>query len=250
MSLILLFIQYICYSFLDAMNSSPTQNQNSPNGGNQENLFDLLDNQFVEPLNENDTINYQDRTNQLINEQNAAVNRLNDLKNEDNSTKESPTMGNTTDIDYTDNATDPETTTPFLNLSSTATSFVKVTSITPVITSKYDYKLVLHKSLLFYEAQRSGKLPDNKRLNWTISSALSDRGTNGQDLSGKVRLVLFLPNTGFAFIMHLFSYALVLCYSNSTSHELAMASPQLTDCRQHSYELNEMLCGFMALYNY
>ena len=59
-------------------------------------------------------------------------------------------------------------------------------SIRPIwnIKSKYNYTEVLHKSLLFYEAQRSGRLPENKRLAWTKSSALTDRGTLGEDLTG------------------------------------------------------------------
>ena len=39
-------------------------------------------------------------------------------------------------------------------------------------------------SLLFYEAQRSGKLPDNNRIPWRGDSSLNDQGVNGEDLSG------------------------------------------------------------------
>ncbi|XP_070565348.1 endoglucanase 4-like [Ptychodera flava] len=48
----------------------------------------------------------------------------------------------------------------------------------------YDYNEVLHKSLLFYEAQRSGALPPNNRIPWRGDSALGDRGQNGEDLTG------------------------------------------------------------------
>ncbi|XP_048582488.1 endoglucanase A isoform X2 [Nematostella vectensis] len=50
--------------------------------------------------------------------------------------------------------------------------------------SKYDYDLVLHKSILFYEAQRSGKLPSTNRISWRGDSALGDHGDNGEDLTG------------------------------------------------------------------
>ncbi|XP_070565078.1 uncharacterized protein [Ptychodera flava] len=49
---------------------------------------------------------------------------------------------------------------------------------------EYDYGEVLHKSLLFYEAQRSGKLPDDNRIPWRNDSAMDDRGINGEDLTG------------------------------------------------------------------
>lgn len=74
---------------------------------------------------------------------------------------------------------------------SSSTSKISTTSIPkhrPVynITSKYNYTEVIHKSLLFFEAQRSGRLPENKRLYWTQSSALTDRGALGEDLTGNV----------------------------------------------------------------
>ncbi|XP_018359268.1 PREDICTED: endoglucanase E-4-like [Trachymyrmex cornetzi] len=47
-----------------------------------------------------------------------------------------------------------------------------------------DYAQVLELSLLFYEAQRSGKLPKNNRISWRGDSALYDRGSNGEDLTG------------------------------------------------------------------
>jgi len=47
-----------------------------------------------------------------------------------------------------------------------------------------NYKDVLHKSLLFYEAQRSGKLPADNRIPWARDSALDDGSDVGLDLSG------------------------------------------------------------------
>ncbi|CAF1310342.1 unnamed protein product, partial [Didymodactylos carnosus] len=48
----------------------------------------------------------------------------------------------------------------------------------------YDYGAVLRASLLFYEAQRAGKLPANNRIPWRSDSMLMDRGENGEDLTG------------------------------------------------------------------
>ncbi|ESO99345.1 hypothetical protein LOTGIDRAFT_158430 [Lottia gigantea] len=50
--------------------------------------------------------------------------------------------------------------------------------------SKYNYADVLMKSILFYEAQRSGKLPANNRIPRRGDSALNDKGSNGEDLTG------------------------------------------------------------------
>ena len=50
--------------------------------------------------------------------------------------------------------------------------------------TKYNYAEVLQKSILFYEAQRSGKLPANNRIPWRGDSALRDHGAEGQDLTG------------------------------------------------------------------
>jgi endoglucanase len=38
--------------------------------------------------------------------------------------------------------------------------------------------------MLFFEAQRSGKLPANQRVTWRKDSALGDKGDNGEDLTG------------------------------------------------------------------
>ncbi|KAF4527169.1 hypothetical protein B566_EDAN006094 [Ephemera danica] len=49
---------------------------------------------------------------------------------------------------------------------------------------RYDYKLVLSNSLLFYEAQRSGLLPINNRISWRGNSCTNDRGNAGEILVG------------------------------------------------------------------
>lgn len=50
--------------------------------------------------------------------------------------------------------------------------------------SGFDYADALDKSLLFFEAQRSGKLPLNQRVTWRHDSGLSDGYHQGVDLVG------------------------------------------------------------------
>ncbi|XP_046572617.1 endoglucanase E-4-like isoform X1 [Haliotis rubra] len=50
--------------------------------------------------------------------------------------------------------------------------------------AKYDYQKALGLSILFYDAQRSGKLPANNPIPWRGDSALGDKGDNGEDLTG------------------------------------------------------------------
>ena len=51
-------------------------------------------------------------------------------------------------------------------------------------TGKFNYGEALQKSLLFYELQRSGKLPENTRCNWRGDSGLTDGADNNVDLTG------------------------------------------------------------------
>lgn len=43
----------------------------------------------------------------------------------------------------------------------------------------HDYGDALSKSILFFEGQRSGKLPTNQRLTWRRDSALKDGSDHG-----------------------------------------------------------------------
>jgi len=61
--------------------------------------------------------------------------------------------------------------------------FLLVTAFT-LVAAQYDYAEVLHKSILFYEAQRSGHLPPNNRIPWRGDSALNDKGIDSEDLTG------------------------------------------------------------------
>ncbi|XP_070551480.1 uncharacterized protein [Ptychodera flava] len=51
---------------------------------------------------------------------------------------------------------------------------------------EYDYNDVIHKTLLFFETQRSGLISHLKgnRIPWRSDSALMDMGRNGEDLTG------------------------------------------------------------------
>jgi endoglucanase len=48
----------------------------------------------------------------------------------------------------------------------------------------YNYDRVLELSLLFYEAQRSGRLPRDNRVSWRGDSCIKDIGQRGEDLEG------------------------------------------------------------------
>lgn len=52
------------------------------------------------------------------------------------------------------------------------------------VSAQYDYNLALSKSLLFYEAQRSGALPSSNRIDWRGNTFLDDGTDVGVDLSG------------------------------------------------------------------
>ncbi|MDP4181084.1 MAG: glycoside hydrolase family 9 protein [Bacillota bacterium] len=68
-------------------------------------------------------------------------------------------------------------------------SLLLTTSITlpqPVVNAatNYNYGEALQKSIMFYEFQRSGKMPDNKRNNWRGDSGMTDGADNNIDLTG------------------------------------------------------------------
>ncbi|KAL0382294.1 UNVERIFIED_CONTAM: Endoglucanase 8 [Sesamum calycinum] len=50
--------------------------------------------------------------------------------------------------------------------------------------SLHDYGDALSKTILFFEGQRSGKLPSTQRLTWRKDSALRDGADEGMDLTG------------------------------------------------------------------
>ncbi|CAN6585904.1 unnamed protein product [Malus baccata var. baccata] len=70
--------------------------------------------------------------------------------------------------------------------------FVRVISMAPLLLllclpfalAGHDYGQALSKSILFFEAQRSGFLPRNQRVTWRSNSGLYDGKANGVDLVG------------------------------------------------------------------
>ena len=50
--------------------------------------------------------------------------------------------------------------------------------------TNYNYSEALQKSILFYELQMSGDLPDDIRTNWKADSCLNDGSDVGLDLTG------------------------------------------------------------------
>ncbi|RAL50995.1 hypothetical protein DM860_005351 [Cuscuta australis] len=59
-----------------------------------------------------------------------------------------------------------------------------VLGLLPLALAGHDYGQALRNSFFFYEAQRSGFLPDTQRVNWRSHSGLLDGKANGVDLVG------------------------------------------------------------------
>lgn len=58
--------------------------------------------------------------------------------------------------------------------------------LSPAIYAGHDYRDALRKSIMFFEGQRSGKLPPDQRLKWRRDSALRDGSTAGVSLRFKL----------------------------------------------------------------
>ena len=99
---------------------------------------------------------------------------------EPSTSTESPTTTEPLTTTEPESTTEPPTTTEPPSTTEAQPTTSRPSSKPP----KYDYDSVLHDSILFYEAQRSGKLPNSNRVPWRKDSALNDRGQNGEDLSG------------------------------------------------------------------
>ncbi|KAJ1695580.1 hypothetical protein LUZ63_012278 [Rhynchospora breviuscula] len=59
-----------------------------------------------------------------------------------------------------------------------------ISSVLVQVDADIDYGSALTKSLLYFEAQRSGKLPSGQRVTWRGDSALKDGSDAGIDLNG------------------------------------------------------------------
>ncbi|GFZ01271.1 glycosyl hydrolase 9C3 [Actinidia rufa] len=71
----------------------------------------------------------------------------------------------------------------FVRLCSVAPLFL-VLVLLPLALAGHDYGQALSKSILFFEAQRSGYLPSTQRVQWRGHSGLNDGKANGVDLVG------------------------------------------------------------------
>jgi endoglucanase len=60
----------------------------------------------------------------------------------------------------------------------------QASAVPAAATPRFNYAEALQKSVLFYEAQQSGKLPDWNRVSWRGDSRLADGADVGLDLSG------------------------------------------------------------------
>lgn len=65
-----------------------------------------------------------------------------------------------------------------------STIFLCLSGLTVASAGDYNYAEALDKSLLFYEAQRTGRLPTTNRISWRGDTFVTDRGDDGEDLSG------------------------------------------------------------------
>lgn len=66
----------------------------------------------------------------------------------------------------------------FVKLCSVATLFLLL-GILPLACASFDYGKALSQSILFFEAQRSGYLPKNQRVQWRGNSGLNDGKASG-----------------------------------------------------------------------
>ncbi|XP_073055584.1 endoglucanase 6-like [Primulina eburnea] len=62
--------------------------------------------------------------------------------------------------------------------------FLVLGALLPRAMAAHDYGQALTKSILFFEAQRSGYLPESQRVQWRGNSGLNDGKLNGVDLVG------------------------------------------------------------------
>ncbi|XP_050412663.1 endoglucanase E-4 isoform X1 [Patella vulgata] len=105
-------------------------------------------------------------------------------------TKNVNPVSETTTAASTTTTTVTPTTTTTVSATIATTTTVATTAVTENIVTDdttdnvFDYDSVLEKSILFFEAQRSGALPSDNRIPYRNDSALDDVGTNGEDLTG------------------------------------------------------------------
>ena len=82
-----------------------------------------------------------------------------------------------------------------------------------MVSAQYDYNLALKKSILFYEAQRSGKLPTSNRIDWRGDTFLDDGSDVGVDLSGG-----YFDGIFHGLILHLYKFKNFLWHALAGDH--------------------------------
>ncbi|KAL6533586.1 Endoglucanase [Orobanche hederae] len=97
----------------------------------------------------------------------------------------------------------------------------------PQALAVHDYKDALSKSILFFEAQRSGYLPQDQRVQWRSHSGLEDGKTSGVDLVGgyydagdNVKFGLPMAFTITMMSWSIIEYGNQISYSGELSHAL------------------------------
>ena len=80
--------------------------------------------------------------------------------------------------------TESSTTGEITTTDNSVTATTTTSSGSTCSSERYDYGEVLELSNLFYEAQRSGALPLDNRVEWRGDSSLGDKGHGGEDLTG------------------------------------------------------------------
>uniref|UniRef100_A0A804PMV2 Endoglucanase n=1 Tax=Zea mays TaxID=4577 RepID=A0A804PMV2_MAIZE len=69
-------------------------------------------------------------------------------------------------------------------MAAAAAAVAMLLSAAAAVAAQHDYGDALHKCILFFEGQRSGRLPPDQRLRWRRDSGLHDGAAAGVDLTG------------------------------------------------------------------
>ncbi|XP_077990544.1 endoglucanase E-4-like [Glandiceps talaboti] len=103
-------------------------------------------------------------------------------------------------------------------------------------TNTYQYGELLHMSILFYETQRSGRLPDNNRIPWRGHSALFDRGKmKSEELIGG----WYDAGSNMKFLFPMAYSATVLGWGMieyPDAYEVTGLTPYMLDCLKWVYD--------------
>ncbi len=100
-----------------------------------------------------------------------------------------PITNNNSSSVETESESESESTTETESITETeSTTEIESTTETDLVptseTGQFGYGEALQKSFLFYEANRSGPLPDNNRIEWRSDSTVNDGSDVGLDLTG------------------------------------------------------------------